>query len=217
MHGGIWREFDTLQFFLLITNKTWPARANHRIWIRLCLLRVIVSYHEFGNRQLKWSLWPSALGPPGVQRYLNGNKTGVGPTTRHPRVMGKLKEKIKNEEFPTSMPLTEDSEPKISTPRNKFGWSAQEDQLCIELKNSGNTWVQVSKMLGRPESTCRAHYHALCKKLVEWDDEMDRKLEKYYQRRREEMWKGFERELGVPWKAAEDRMWDLQKTKRNRK
>lgn len=51
------------------------------------------------------------------------------------------------------------------------------------------------------------------KKAVGWDQEMDHKLLQSYQKRREEMWKGVATDLGVPWRAAEDRVWDLGKKK----
>jgi hypothetical protein len=51
------------------------------------------------------------------------------------------------------------------------------------------------------------------KKAVGWNDEMDQQLLQSYQKRREEMWRGVAADLGVPWRAAEDRVWDLGKKK----
>ena len=56
-------------------------------------------------------------------------------------------------------------------------------------------------------------YNKLMKKAVGWNDEMDQQLLKSYQKRREEMWRGVAADLGVPWRAAEDRVWDLGKKK----
>jgi folate-binding Fe-S cluster repair protein YgfZ len=108
-------------------------------------------------------------------------------------------------------------EPKPKRAKTQIGWSNAQDNLLIELKNNGATWVEVSKSIGRPQTTCLDRYTVLCKNSVEWDDEMDKRLEKYYQKRRESMWKGVEEELGMSWKAAENRMWDLRRKKVEKK
>ena len=92
-------------------------------------------------------------------------------------------------------------------------WTAIEDDLLLGLKASDNTWKQISEFLGIPKSTCVDRYSKLMQTAVEWDKEMDEKLEKAYQKRREEMWKGIAGDIKVPWKAAEARMWDLGRKK----
>jgi hypothetical protein len=51
----------------------------------------------------------------------------------------------------------------------------------------------------------------LVTKGVEWTDAMDARLEKVYQRFREEFWRRAAEEVGggVGWRGAEERMWDL--------
>ena len=62
-------------------------------------------------------------------------------------------------------------------------------------------------------TSCRRRYQVLTTKGVTWDDEMDEKLEKAYQRGKEAFWQGLAKGLGegVTWRAAEDRAWDLGK------
>ena len=67
--------------------------------------------------------------------------------------------------------------------------------------------------MGIPTTNCYRRYNKLITEAVEWNDEMDRKLEAAYHKRREEMWKGIAADLEIPWKAAEGRAWDLGKKK----
>jgi hypothetical protein len=45
------------------------------------------------------------------------------------------------------------------------------------------------------------------------DNKLEEKLLETYQRLREDMWKKIETELGVPWRWAEDRIFELGKGK----
>jgi len=83
----------------------------------------------------------------------------------------------------------------------------------LGLKANGQTWTQISEFLDIAKTTCRERYNRLVKKTVGWDQEMDQKLLQSYQKRREEMWRGVASDLGIPWRAAEDRVWDLGKKK----
>jgi len=49
------------------------------------------------------------------------------------------------------------------------------------------------------------------KKSVVWNKELDVKVKKAYLKHREAMWQAVASEVGVPWRAAEDRAWDLGK------
>lgn len=62
-------------------------------------------------------------------------------------------------------------------------------------------------------TTCHRRYHELMVKAVEWDEKMDEKLRKTYQKHRDKVWEAIAGELGVPWRAAENRAWDLGKKK----
>jgi crotonobetainyl-CoA:carnitine CoA-transferase CaiB-like acyl-CoA transferase len=90
-------------------------------------------------------------------------------------------------------------------------WSTDDDEVLLGLKGSGNTWKQIAEFMDRPYTTCYDRYTKLVKKTVEWDDELNSKLEKLYQKRREELWRGIANELGAPWKAVEDHAFDLGK------
>jgi hypothetical protein len=79
------------------------------------------------------------------------------------------------------------------------------------LKSSGNTWSQISQFLEIPASTCIDRYNKLMKRSIVWDEELDAKIHKAYLKHREAMWKAVGNEVGVPWRAAEDRAWDLGK------
>jgi len=68
-------------------------------------------------------------------------------------------------------------------------------------------------MLGIPRTTCHYHYSKLMTNAVEWDEDMDKKLRIAYQKHRDGFWEEVGRELGVPWRAAEARAWDLGKKK----
>lgn len=81
------------------------------------------------------------------------------------------------------------------------------------LKASGNTFKQISEFMGIPQTNCFNRHGKLMRNAIEWDDELNKRLEKAYQKRREEMWKGIATDLGVPWKAVEDHTWDLGKKK----
>lgn len=92
-------------------------------------------------------------------------------------------------------------------------WSSDDDSTLLGLKASGSNWKQISEQLEVPCTTCRERYNKLMKKAVTWDKQMDEKLERAYQRHREQMWKNVANDIGIPWRAAEDRMWDLGKKK----
>ena len=47
------------------------------------------------------------------------------------------------------------------------------------------------------------------KTAVQWNKDLDQKLEKLYRVRREDLWKGIANDMGIPWRAVEDRHWDL--------
>ena len=68
-----------------------------------------------------------------------------------------------------------------------------------------------------PSTTCRERHNILMKNEVDWDRELDQRLEKAYMKRREDMWKPIAGELGVSWRAAEDRLWELGKKRFARK
>ena len=81
------------------------------------------------------------------------------------------------------------------------------------MRSNGKTWKEVSDFFDIPSTTCIEHYNKLVTKTTVWDEDMDHKLEKAYQQGREEMWTGVAQRVGVPWRAAEDRVWDLGKKK----
>lgn len=81
------------------------------------------------------------------------------------------------------------------------------------LKASGNTWEQIAEFMKIPRTTCLDRHNKLVKKAVVWDNELNQRLEKMYQKRREEIWRGIGAELGIPWKAVEDHAFDLGKKK----
>jgi Myb-like DNA-binding domain len=92
-------------------------------------------------------------------------------------------------------------------------WTPKEDEVLIKLKSEGHTWAEISKFFNKPATTCGSHYTVLMKNAVEWNPELDQKLENAYLRHRDSMWKAIGSELEIPWRAAEDRMWDLGKKK----
>lgn len=53
----------------------------------------------------------------------------------------------------------------------------------------------------------------LMKTAVVWNKDLDEKLEKLYKLRREDIWKGIANDMGIPWRAVEDRHWDLGRKK----
>jgi len=71
--------------------------------------------------------------------------------------------------------------------------------------------------MGIPVMTCSDHFNQLMKNSTEWNEEMDQKFVKSYQSRRAEIWKGIAKDLGIPWRAVEDRAYDLGKKKLARK
>jgi len=79
------------------------------------------------------------------------------------------------------------------------------------LKASGSTWKHISDFLEIAPTTCLERYNKLMKTAVGWDDEMDKKLEKAYLKHRDKVWEAVGSELGIPWRAAEDRAFDLGK------
>ena len=42
----------------------------------------------------------------------------------------------------------------------------------------------------------------LMKTAVEWNKDLDEKLEKLYKLRREDIWKGIANDMGIPWRAG---------------
>ena len=62
-----------------------------------------------------------------------------------------------------------------------------------------------------PPTTCSDRYNKLMRDAVEWDKDLDQKLRKAYSQFREEMWKRVSEQIGVPWRAAEDRALNLGK------
>ena len=90
-------------------------------------------------------------------------------------------------------------------------WTAKDDEVLLGLKNSGNTYTQISEFMQIPPSTCKDRYNKLMRDAVKWDDDLDQKLRKAYTQFREEMWKRVGEQVGVPWRAAEDRGMNLGK------
>jgi len=83
--------------------------------------------------------------------------------------------------------------------------------MLLGLKSSGHTWQQISTFMEIPPTTCVERHNKLIKKSVVWDKELDVKVKKAYLKHREAMWQAVASEVGVPWRAAEDRAWDLGK------
>jgi hypothetical protein len=79
------------------------------------------------------------------------------------------------------------------------------------MRSNGRTWIEVSEFLDLPNTTVRERYNKLIKKSTVWDEDMDRELKQAYQQVRQDMWKLVANKVGVPWRAAEDRIWDLGK------
>ena len=90
-------------------------------------------------------------------------------------------------------------------------WTQEMDDELLRLKASGNTFKKIGELFNLPRTTCQDHYYKLMKKGVEWDENMDKKLEMAYQKHRDQVWVAVAGELGVSWRAAEDRAWDLGK------
>ena len=81
----------------------------------------------------------------------------------------------------------------------------------VGLKSTGHTFKQISEYLEIAQTTCVERYNKLMKTAVGWDKEMDKKLEKAYLKHRDKIWEAVGGELGIPWRAAEDRAFDLGK------
>ena len=79
------------------------------------------------------------------------------------------------------------------------------------LKSNGKGLTKIAELMYIPYTCCWRRYNELMAKGVDWNAELDQKLKKSYQIRREEMWKSVADDIGVPWRAAEDRAWDLGK------
>jgi DNA-binding transcriptional MerR regulator len=107
---------------------------------------------------------------------------------------------------------SDNADQQTSAKKNRT-WSPDDDSLLISLRDKGRTFQEISESLDRPRTTCLMRFNMLMKTSVSWDKEMDQKLEKAYQKHRESMWKGVAAELDVPWRAAENRAWDLGKKK----
>ena len=88
-------------------------------------------------------------------------------------------------------------------------WSQEEDNMLYEMKKIGQPWEVVSQTLQIPVTTCRERYHKLAAKSVKWNDEIDKKLEKAYQNHRSQLWEMAARDMGLEWRAVEDRVFTL--------
>jgi len=89
--------------------------------------------------------------------------------------------------------------------------------LLVALRESGLSYGQLAEQFDVHPTTCHARYKRLTKKAVKSEDtKMDDKLLATYQSLREDMWKKIEAELGVPWRWAEDRIFDLGKGRSSR-
>lgn len=70
------------------------------------------------------------------------------------------------------------------TPAKKQSkWSAEEDELIIELRGRGMKWEDISKRLpGRSAISCRLHYQNYLERRSEWDEDRKNKLARLYER-----------------------------------
>jgi hypothetical protein len=59
------------------------------------------------------------------------------------------------------------------------------DNELIGLKVNGNSLTKIGELLSLPRTTCAIHYYKLMQKRVEWDENMDKKLEMAYQKHRD--------------------------------
>lgn len=100
-----------------------------------------------------------------------------------------------------------------SVARSYTNWTKELDDNLLGLKARGTTNVKISEVLGIPTTTCHRRYHELTEKAVEWDQNMDEKLRMAYQKYQDKVWETVANELGVHWRAAENRAWDLGKKK----
>jgi len=90
-------------------------------------------------------------------------------------------------------------------------WTSDDDDMLLGLKSSGHTWQQITTFMEIPSTTCKERYNKLMKMSIVWNKELDIKVRKAYFKHRETMWQSVAREVGVPWRAVEDRAWDLGK------
>ncbi|KAL2265661.1 hypothetical protein VTJ83DRAFT_6761 [Remersonia thermophila] len=102
------------------------------------------------------------------------------------------------------------TKPPLVAAKRQSKWSAQEDRLIIELRQSGMKWDDISKHLpGRSAISCRLHYQNYLERRGDWDEERKNKLARLYERFKPEMWAKVAEELHVPWRAAEAMHWQL--------
>jgi hypothetical protein len=86
--------------------------------------------------------------------------------------------------IPTPIPLPEES---LAGGKGPYPWTAEEDDLLIELQDQGMKWTDLAKSLDQylykqsPISCCRYYQDGL-EKQVSWDEEKQQKLIRIYAR-----------------------------------
>lgn len=75
------------------------------------------------------------------------------------------------------------TKPPLVAAKRQSKWSAEEDKLIIELRQSGMKWDDISKHLpGRSAISCRLHYQNYLERRGDWDEERKNKLARLYER-----------------------------------
>lgn len=73
--------------------------------------------------------------------------------------------------------------PSESLAKKQIKWSAEENDLIVQLRGSGMKWEDISKRLpGRSAISCRLHYQNFLERRPEWDEDKKNKLARLYER-----------------------------------
>jgi hypothetical protein len=115
----------------------------------------------------------TAPGKPGLEADSGGSQ--VSPTSKgsqRPGSSGSAKHSM------AAM-----TKPPLVAAKRQSKWSAEEDKLIIELRQSGMKWDDISKHLpGRSAISCRLHYQNYLERRGDWDEERKNKLARLYER-----------------------------------